>query len=174
MSLRERTYTFAEEIERIEQERRDLARKAAQLSDGDPRKKKLIAEGNELDAQLNGLRWARTAHEDDDVDVWNDAAEGVTLAGLTGSEFGGLQDEIEQDGRAGSGTTRVTLVADATVEAPYVDDSMDDVDRTAAVGSLPVPYLKWAESRIDELVSLSEGNEQDFADLLLEMQAEET
>lgn len=175
MTLREQYIDFDEEVERLEQRQDELATEAASLSDDNPRKAQLIAEGQELDTYLAGVRWARDeAADDEDVPCWDEDVDGVTLAGLTGGEFGRLESDMEGDQDAGSGEARVLYVADGTVEAPYIDESMSDEQQTAIVSTLPITYLKFAEHRIDEMTTAGGNGETSFEALLLEKQATQT
>lgn len=173
MTLREQRYEFDEEEARIESRLEEIATEVASLDDvpeNASRRQQLLTEGEQLDTELAGVRWAGSAHEDGAVDVWDADVDGVTLAGLTGREFGRLQDDLEQDGGAGSGTTRVLLVAEATVDAPYL--AGDEARTVAATGELPVAYLQWAKARIDELTGGDPGNGNSFGDYLVAAQAE--
>jgi len=167
MPLRTDTYDLDAEADRLETRLDELADEIVQLADDDPRKQELVAEGQQLDAQLEGVRWAQTAHTDDAVPAWDRDAETVTLGGLTGGEFGRVEDTVTDDD-VGAGGTRVYLVEAGTVEAPYLDDGMAEPDRIAAVASLPLPYLKWAEAQVNALTGVSdEGNDEPrFGDML--------
>jgi len=174
MTLKEKEFDLAEEEQRLERECRETAEEAAQLDDDNLRKARLLAEGQELDAQLSGVRWAQTAHADEDVPEWDADVNSVTLAGLNGGEMGSLEDDVGDGGGVGSGTTRVLLVAEGTVEAPYVDDGMTDAQRVGAVRELSVTYLKWAEARINEMTTVGNGDGKGFDDWLMEAQAKTT
>jgi hypothetical protein len=174
MTLQEDEFNLAEEEERLKRECREKAKEAAQLDDDNLRKPRLLAEGQELDAQLSGVQWAQTAHADEDVPEWDADVDSVTLAGLNGGEMGSLEDDVGDNGGAGPGTTRVLLVAEGTVRAPYVDDSMTDAQRVGAVRELPLTYLKWAEARINEMTTVGNGDGKGFDDWLMEARAEMT
>lgn len=174
MTLKEEQFNLAEEEERLERECRKKAEEAAQLNDDNLRKPRLLAEGQELNAQLAGVRWAQTAHDGENVSEWDADVDSVTLAGLTGAEMGGLEDDIGNDGDAGSGTTRTLLVAEGTVDAPYIDGDMTDKQKVAAAGGLPITYLKWAEARINEMTTVGNGDGKGFDDWLMEARAETT
>ena len=165
MTLQEETINLEAEVDRLESELRETAEKAAGLDDDNPRKSELLQEGRQLDARLAGVRWA--------VSEWD--VDEVTLAGLTGGEFGKIEDGLQQDGTTGSGATRVFLVESGTVDAPYVSDDMTEDQRIASVGQLPITYLKWADARINEMTTLGgNGNETRFADLLEESRQKRT
>lgn len=162
MTLQEKRYNFEEEIERFESELKETAQEAAGLDDANPAKQDLLQEGRKLDSHLAGVRWA---NEEWDV-------EGVTLGGLTGGEFGKVEDGLRQEGNAGGGATRVFLVESGTVDAPYVDESMSQDERTAAVAQLPITYLKWAKAQIDDLTTVGgNGSGKRFADWYEESQS---
>ena len=166
MPLRTETYTFTDEIDRLEQRCQEIADEVVDLPDDDPRKQERLAEGQQLDAQLAGVRWAQRGHADSDVPAWDRDVDAVTLGGLTGGEFGRVEDDVTEDD-VGGGGTRVYLVEAGTVDAPYLGGGMAEPDRIAAVASLPLPYLKWAEARINALTGTSdEGNGQRFGDML--------
>lgn len=89
-----------------------------------------------------------------------------------------LENDLTADENAGTGTSRQLLVADGTVDAPYVDESMSDAERVGAVGRLPYNYLKWAESRVNQLTGTGGGDEGNggkrFADFLADAQTTPT
>ena len=164
MPLQEHHYTFAEEISRLESEREDLAEQVADLDAGNPLIEQLSQRGTEIDSHLEGLEWARSE--------WD--VDGVTLAGLTGGEFGHVEDELVADTKKqggsgpGNGATRIYFVAKGTVDAPYYDSEANFSTQIGAVSQLPIQFLKWAESRINDLTSVSEGNSTSFAALVAE------
>jgi hypothetical protein len=174
MPLREREYVLGAEEERLLERLEDIADDAVGLDESNPEKQRLLREGQQLDAQLEGVRWAMGAHDDDAVGVWNDDVNSVTLGGLTGGEFGKVEDELTGEDVAG-GATRVYMVAEGTVDAPYLPDGGGWKATIGAVGQLPLPYLKWAEARIDDLSGVGdEGNGTRFGDLLADRRAEPT
>jgi hypothetical protein len=172
MTFRERTIHFDEEIERIEHEREELAAEVAAMSDDNPLRAQKAQRGTELDAHLDGLEWARdTAHEDADVPAWDEDVDCVTLAGLTGGEYGAMEGEVleaVQKDVSAQQVERVANVRMGTVEAPYLTGQTSEQQETAAVASLPIAYLKWAGAKIDELSSVGNGDRRSFATLLAE------
>lgn len=174
MPLREEHYTFSDEIERLENRRRELANEAADLPEDSSYRTQLVQEGVHIDQQLKGLYWARDdAHDDEAVPQWDSDVDGVTLAGLTGGEYGAVEDDAQGAGQqAGTGTTRVLLVAKGTVNAPYVDGVADEDGKVAAVAQLPAPYLQWAETHIDEMTTLGNPERASFGSLLAEASEE--
>ncbi|KZX49299.1 hypothetical protein [Haloarcula sp. K1] len=162
MPLQTDTYDLADEAERLKEECRETAEKLAPLDAENPAAPRLQRRGNQLQSQLDGVRWARSEW---DVDA-------VTLGGLTGGEYGHVEDELPAAG--GSGARRVYYVAKGTVDAPYLDDDMDFDARIAAASDLPIGFLRWAEARIDDLSSVTEGNEPRFADWLADARKEQS
>lgn len=167
MPLQTEQINFDEEIQRLEQERAKIAEQAASLADDNPERGELIEEGASIDTYLQGLSWARNE--------WD--ADSITLSGLTGGEFGRVEDDVVSEAAAqgeqpGSGATRVYLVESGTVDAPYVDDDMGDDARVGAVSQLPITFLKFAEHKVNELTTVGNGIEQSFSSLLAEKQAE--
>ncbi|WP_135807361.1 hypothetical protein [Halorussus marinus] len=178
MPLKEEYIDFDEEIQRLEQKRDALAEQVAALDEDVPKREGLAEQGQDIDVCLRGLRWARDdAATDDGVPVWSDDVDGVTLAGLTGGEFGHVEDTVVADAldrgdtRVGEGLTRIYYVAKATQQAPYVDGSMSFTDSVQAVSQLPVPFLKWADDRVDELTTIGGDEGNSFGDLVAEKQA---
>ena len=181
MPLKQEQIDFDEEIERLEQEREELADQVAALDGGNPVIKDLASQGSDIDVHLQGLRWARDeAATDDAVAVWDEDVDGVTLGGLTGGEFGHVEDTVNSDtskrgvDSVGSGATRVYYVAKGTVNAPYLGDEMDYEREVGAVSQLPLPFLKWAEARIDELTTVGEEEGNSFAALVQAKRAGES
>lgn len=162
MTLQEKRFNFEEEIERLEDELKETAETAAGLDDANPEKANLLEEGRKKDSYLQGVRWANGE--------WD--VDGVTLGGLTGGEFGKVEDGLREDGVTGNGATRVFLVESGTVEAPYIDDSMSQDERTAAVSQLPITFLKWAKAQVDDLTTVGgNGSGKRFADWYEESQS---
>jgi len=175
MPLREETIHFEEEIARLEDKREALADEVAELADSGLAVQQKVQKGQNIDAYLDGLEWAMQAHEDGDVPVWDEDVDTITLAGLTGGEFGGLENELAQaagDGESAAGAHRVYQVRSGTVEAPYLDSAASKQQQIAAVASLPTGFLKWAEYKVDELSSVGSGRGKNFAELVVEKQQE--
>lgn len=173
MPLREQRFDFQEEIDRLEAECREVAERLASLDDSNPKREELLEEGQSLDAQLAGVRWAVDAHDDEAVPVWDAAVDGVRLGGLTGGEFGRVEDDL-RDGGGGGGMVRVLMVARGTLDAPYVDDGMSDKEVIGATSSLPLTFLKWAQARVNEMTTVGGNGEKRFGDFLDEARATET
>ena len=177
MPLREETLRFDEEIERIEAERDELADVVAEADANTQAVAQKAQRGTELDAHLDGLEWAQNAHDDADVPVWEDDVEAITLGGLTGGEYGALEQDLSEaqanSDRGALGAQRVYQVRAGTVDAPYLDASAADTEQLAAVASLPVGFLKWAQDRIDDLSSVGNGDRQSFDDLVSERRTTE-
>lgn len=168
MPLRTRTVNLAEELEALEAEREQLLGEVAEMDDGNPEAASKIERGRDLDAHLDGLEWAIDAHEDDAVPEWDQDVETITLGGLTGGEYGKLEQDLteaaQQSDQGVAGAERVYQVRAGTVDAPYLDPGAEDVTQIAAVASLPVGFLKWAQSVVDDLSSVGNGDRRSFDD----------
>jgi hypothetical protein len=159
-----------EEAERLESEIDELAKQLAEISPDNPAYDTLLSKGKQLDTQLSGVEWGR---EEWDVDQ-------ITLSGLTGGEFGRVEDELSdaaasRQRRGGQpGARRVYIVAYGTDDAPYIDAGMDDDEKIAAAANLPVAYLKWAEAQINDLSTVgNENGRQSFTQLVAEKRQEQ-
>jgi len=165
MPLRTETYEFTAEAERLEARLDEIADEVVDLDDGNPAKERLLSEGGQLDVQLSGVRWAMDAHDDEAVPVWDEDVDSVTLAGLTGGEYGYVKKRLEEEDEQNSAGSMLYMVAKGTEDGPYLQDS--EKLTVSAVGDLPLAYLKWAQARIDDLTSVGdEGNGSDFGSLL--------
>lgn len=170
MPLRESTLSFSDEIKRLEAERDELADAVAGLDADHPERDQKVERGSNIDGHLDGLEWAQTAHEDDAVPAWDESVDAVTLGGLTGGEYGRLEQELtdaaQQSDQGIQGAQRVYQVRAGTVDAPYLDPAADDLSQLTAVASLPVGFLQWAQDRIDDLSSVGNGDRDSFAALV--------
>ncbi|SEW10289.1 hypothetical protein [Natrinema salifodinae] len=171
MPLRTETSNFDDEEQRLQDEIDELDAVIDQLrakEDVDESVAQTLLERLQtLQMHLEGVRWARDeAFDAEYAPAWDEDVDEVTFGGLTGGEFGRLQDDI--DG-AGTGAARIYQVEMGTEEAPYFDDSMDKDQRIATVSNLPVHYLMWAESQIDELTGIGGNGQMSYDDLLAEM-----
>lgn len=176
MTFRETAVVFAEEISRLESERETLAEEIVAMDASNPQRQRKAQRGNEIDTFLDGLEWAQNAHDDEDIPQWDEDVDRITLSGLTGGEFGALEGEVSD--MAGGDTPaaqveRVAKVRLGTVDAPYLESGQSKSQATAAVAGLPVGFLRWAGSRIDELSSVGNGERSDFASLLAEKQSKQ-
>lgn len=145
-------FDFDEEIERLDEA---IAKIDEQLeaTDNEQVTQALSSRRSDLQSHRQGVVWARDyAAESDDFPMWDEAVDGVTLGALRAGTFGRIENDAD-DGDAGHGTMRVLYVADGTVEAPYVDEDMSDAERVSAVRKLHPMYLRYAEDRIDALMS---------------------
>ncbi|WP_256394117.1 hypothetical protein [Natronoarchaeum rubrum] len=168
MPLRTETYDFDEEEQRLEDKLDELDDVLDDVDDADIRQR-FENERPQLRAHLEGVRWARDeAYDAEYAPMWDADVDAVTFGGLTGGEFGALEDDVGEHG-GGSGAVRVYQVAKGTVEAPYVDDSMGDDERIGTVSQLPVAYLKWARDRIDALTGVGGNGEMSFRALYEEI-----
>lgn len=171
MPLRTETYDFDEEIDRIEDEIDDLEEVIEAIDEGNPQAPAVMERYQSLQTHLQGVRWARDeAFEADYADAWDEDVDAVTLGGLTGGEFGKIQDDAQG---SGSGAARIYQVEAGTVDAPYLDDGMDDDERIATVSGLPIHYLMWAEARIDDLTGLGGNGQLNYDELLAQATADE-
>jgi len=161
MPLGTEHYDFREELDRVEAAMEDIAETLAPLDEDNPLVPTLTKQGKTLESQAEGLRWA--------LRTWD--VDGVTLAGLSGGEYGHVEDEM--DG-GGAGKARVYFVAKGTVEAPYVSDELSFAERVAAVADLHIGYLRWADARIDDLMGVEGNGETRFSDLLADARQTET
>lgn len=170
MPLRTETYNFDEEERRLEDRLEELDDVLEEIDDDHSAAESFANERTGLQDALEGVRWARDeAHEADYAPMWDEAVDGVTLGGLTAGEAAALEDDIGENG-GGTGAIRIYQVAKGTVEAPYVDDSMDDDQRVGTVSQLPNSYVRWAQARIDDLTGVGGNGETSYSDLLEEIQ----
>lgn len=165
MPLRERTIDLDEAVQQLERERDEVAAQLADLDPENPAATRLQRQGQRLDERLAGARWARDeAYDDADVPVWDEDTDAITLGGLTGAEYGAVEDELQTAGGgdrpAAGGAARVYLVAHGTVDAPYHAPDHSDAERLAAAGQLPYQFLKFAEHHVNDLTAVggAEGN----------------
>lgn len=166
MPLRTEAVTLADELKRLLDEREELADDVASIDAENPAHDRLVAEGRTLDNHIAGVEWA--------ADEWD--VDTVTFAGLTGGEYGRVEDRVKSDSLANGqqsvgGAARIHMVASGTVEAPYVDGVDSYEQKLAAVSQLPFQYLQWAQSRVDELTSVGNDDETSFSDLVKEKKA---
>ncbi|MDQ2053233.1 hypothetical protein [Halobellus sp. H-GB7] len=167
MPLGTNTLNFDDEVQRLREKREELLDRVAALDPDNPEAARLEQRGQNIDDYLAGLRWARDeAYEDPDVSVWDADADAVTLCGLTGGEYAGVEDDVrsaalEREQASASGTSRVYMVAHGTVDAPYHDEDYSDAELLAATQQLPYQFLKWAEMHINRMTTVGgqEGNQ---------------
>jgi len=161
-------YDLHDEVQRLEQKRRELAREAAGLDRDDPERQDILQENGEIEAHLDGLEGVLDPPAEVSVPQFAE----VTLAGLTGGEYGRVEDTLVNtaldrgDGSVGNGAQRVHLVAKGTVEAPYIDEDASYERQVATTAQLPLGYLKWAESRVDQMTSVGNGDRESFESLI--------
>jgi hypothetical protein len=146
---------FDESIAELEDRIDEIEEQISELDEGNPLLSELSSQHTEMRLQRKGAVWARDqAAAGDDFPQWDEDVDGITLGAVRASAFSQIEHEAgERDGEG----TDLLLIADGTVDAPYVDDSMSDSERAAAVGQLHPYYRKWAAARIDELLD-PEGN----------------
>ena len=164
MPLETRTYDLAEELEELRDRRDELAEQVASLDEANPGYQDVLSEGQEVDNHIAGLEWA--------LEEWTDGDETVevTLAGLTGGEYGRVQDRVAGTDKGG-GAARVHLVASGTVDAPNHDPDAEYEANLAAASQLPFQYLKWAEAQVNDLTSVGGNGGRSFAALVREKQS---
>lgn len=178
MPIRTEEFDLTEEVERLEAERDDLAGELADLDEDAPGVGQVVQRGQRLDDMLAGVTWAlEEAHADDAVGVWGESVETVTLGGLTGGEYGAIEDDVrssatDQGLSSAEGAARTFMVARGTVDAPYHDADATDEEMLAAAAQLPYQYLKWAESHVNRLTSVGNEDGKSFAALVAEKRAE--
>lgn len=168
MPYKTETLTLEEELDALEDERADLLDEVADLDPENPEATRLQNRGERLDSHIAGIQWALSAHEDPAVGVWDEPAESITIGGLSGGEYGRVEDAIgsqasERGLQRTTGLARVYMVAFGTVDAPYLNDGADEDEQIAAVSQLPFQFLQFVESRVNELTTVDEGNGQSFA-----------
>lgn len=177
MTFRETTIVFDEEIDRLKQEREELAAEVVELPDGSAAQQRKASRGQQIDAHLDGLEWARDAAADDeDVPAWDEDVDQITLSGLTGGAYGELKGNISEDSGDHAPAQQVELVAKvriATVAAPYADDGATKTETTRAVASLPASILRWAAWKVEDLSTVGNSDRRSFSDLLAEKQTSE-
>ena len=169
MPLDTATIDLEAEREDLLEAREDLAEKLAGIGPSNPAYDDLENQGKRIDNRLEGIEWA--------LDAWDDTT--VTLAAPNGGEFGKVEDRIAEasgntDVEPGQGASRVYMVAQGTVEAPYVDGAETFEAKLSATAQLPVPYLKWANDRINELMSVGNGERRSFGALVAAKRQEQS
>ncbi|WP_135302639.1 hypothetical protein [Haloarcula amylovorans] len=154
-TFNETRFEFDESIDALEERIEEAADKITDLDEGNPLLPQLQSKRSQLATQRKGAIWARDqAHESDDFPQWDEQVSGITLGAVRAGALNGIEAEVAE--RGGEGTD-LLLIADGTVEAPYVDEDMSDEQRAAAVGQLHPYFQRWASARIDELLD-PEGN----------------
>jgi len=156
-TFNETDFDFDEEEDRLDDEIADLQDRIAELQDGDDVNsdtlQTLQAQLSKLQSQRKGVVWARdTAPGHEDFPMWDEAADGVTLGAVRAATFGTMQNDLESDPNAGSGTSDILYVADGTVDAPFVSDDLSDKQLVGVVGQLHPWYIQWASAAIDRLM----------------------
>lgn len=171
MPLDEREVDLQEELERLKEERQEIAEQVADLDPENPAYNSLATDGQSLDTHIRGVRWA--------LDEWE--TDTVTLSGLTGGEFGKIEDELadaaaSRERRGGQpGARRVYMVAYGTKRAPFLPDNPSDDERIAAASDLPMSFLKWVEAKVNDLSTVGNGaDSKSFSQLLAEKQTTQT
>ena len=170
MPLRTKTYDLTEEVQRLEDRIAELDDVLDGIEDDNPAAKQFRAERIGLETALEGVRWARDdAFDADYVPAWDQSVGEITLGGLTAGESAAIEDDLNG---GGSGAARIYQVAKGTVEAPYINEDMSADQRVAAVSQLPDSYVRWAQTRTDELTGVGGNEEKSYDELFAEMQAD--
>ena len=169
MPLDTATIDLEAERDDLLEAREDLAEKLASIEPSNPAYDGLEDQGKRIDNRLQGVEWA--------ISEWDDTT--VTLAAPNGGEFGKVEDRIADsrsgaDVEPGEGASRVYMVAEGTVEAPYVDGAETFEQTLSATAQLPVAYLKWANDRINELMSVGNGERRSFGALVAAKRQEQS
>jgi hypothetical protein len=155
VTFNETYIAFDESIEALEDEIEEITEQLAELDEGNPLIPQLKTKRTRLATQRKGAVWARDrAHESDDFSMWDEGVDGVTLAAVRAGTLDGIKSEVAD--REGGGSD-LLLIADGTVEAPYIDPDHSEEQRAGVVGQLHPYYQDWAAARIDELMD-PEGN----------------
>jgi hypothetical protein len=176
-TFNETYFDFDDAVEDLEEQIEEIDDAIGDLDDDDDSgaREYLTAQKQDLVSQKKGAIWARDhAYASDDFPQWDEDVDGVTLGALRAGAFGGLQDDIESDPNAGGGTSTNLLVAEGTVDAPYVDDSMSEAQRAGAVAQLHPYFRTWADARVNELMDPEQGNGTSSATSSAETPAETT
>ena len=166
MPLNSETIDLRDEHDRLLDEQAEIADTIADLDPQNPAFDQYARQGSTIDEQLDGLEWA--------IDAWDVDDPIVTLEGPTGGELGLIEDLLASDADRQQlrgqqrGAKRVYTVALCTDAAPYLDGGEDTETAIGKTGQLPLQYLKWAETRISELVSVGNEDRNRFSQLVAE------
>lgn len=155
MTFNVTTIEFAASIAELEEQIEELTERLESLDEGNPLIPQIKQQRSQLKTQRKGAVWARDrAYESEDFSAWDEDVDAVTLGGVRAGAFAGIESEARH--RDGEGTD-LLLIADGTVDAPYIDDGMSDEQVAAAVGQLHPYYRAWASGRIDEIMDPEAG-----------------
>jgi len=167
MPLQTKTFEFDAERERLRDEMNDVAEQQADWDFDTDQGQRLLSRGNELQTFINILGVV-----DDQWDV-----DSVELAGLSPGEVNRVADFAESNDGV---QERDPWVAVGTHSAPYLEHDPENIrpgDFEATVGvivdDVPLAYLRWAQSQINELSHLDDGLGNGYLDLVLEKRAEQ-
>lgn len=162
MPIQTRAIDIDEERERLHDQMAETAEEQALYDDPEAaRYQQLFARGQQLQRYREILAWVA---EEWDVDS-------IELAGLSPGEINRINDLVDETGA----TERDLFVAVGTVDdaVPYLQHdpevvSQDTIKSTQAikqtlgevVDTTPIPYVRWAEERINDLThpGVDEGN----------------
>jgi len=155
MPLDEDTIVVEDAIDALLEERRELAAEARGLDSGDDEDAERLGQIEQrrliIEDYVGGLEWVADQHSPDSE---------IRVLGLTGGEFGRVEDAVAEDS-GGGGSWRVHTVARGVGAAPWLDGAETQEQALAATSALPLSVQKYLYDRIDELSTV--GN-RDFAD----------
>ncbi len=171
-TFNETTVNFDDEVKRLQDRIDDLQDQLSELDADAPQRETIASTIQQLESHRKGVVWARDqAYKSDDFPQWDEDIDKITLGALRAGAYAALCDDIEADPDAGGGTSGNLVVAEGTVEAPYIDSGMTDAERIGAISQLHPFFRDWAEARITTLMdpeadigSTDEGNGTDSGD----------
>lgn len=163
-----------EERDRIDSELDALAADLAELDSDSPKREELNSRGNRMERFLAGLEWAIDPPDDDPTR--DEPYEEVTLGALSAGEYADLTDTAAADAsttKSVAGSSRVLYATKGLVDAPFINEGMNEAQRLSAVSDLQPQFQKWLAWRVDGLSTYDiEGN--GFAARVAEQQQETT
>lgn len=152
MPLGTKTYTLADEAERLDEKLDRLADDAAEREGEDtPESEETVAEAQRVEQQLVGVLWA--------CDEFGDDAT-ITVGDLSTGDLARVQDytqDVRQQRSGGAtnrsvaGAHRIFFCAAGIVDAPFIDEDASFEDKAVAVRNLKPQCTTWLEDRVDDL-----------------------
>lgn len=155
----ETEFVLADEVDRLAGEIESVREKVNETEPGSDQEQRLSQRLQNLRTQKVGAEWARGypddddsegAFADDDFPMWDEDVDSVTLGAVLGGAWSDLKNEL---GANEMGSSALLMIADGTVDAPYIDEDMDDIEAVGVVRGLHPYYLEWAENRVTELMN---------------------
>ena len=181
------TVDLTEELERLREQKRELADKAAECDPESDMSARLYEQGTLVDKRIRGVKWARDhAHTDSALPtrdgtgrpcpVWDEDVDELVFQSVQ-AELPLIEDEVGSkahalDLKSTAGMSRLRTIAYGTARAPYHDPDVDVDARVAAISELPSEFRRWAESVIVGISTLGNGNETSFAAAVHERRTE--